>query len=213
MSRDMTETSYEVTWKDIKRATLQRMFVIEGGTVVVSDVTQPYIEAMPAAANEGIYLLAAAGGAGTKSLSFEKKRASGNYSRFDMNKYATDFRSFTDEIYIQTEKGRERIYGYVTEATSVLVLPAWLEGEIIVYYNPLPQLLTQYVSDDEKIRLLPMASTLLPLYMASQLFKDDDMRQAVQLRNEFETGLARMSALIKSDRKNKESFSSVTGWN
>ena len=62
MDVEMTEASYEVTWKDIKRATLQRMFVIEGGTVVVSDVTQPYIEAMPAAANEGIYLLAAAGG-------------------------------------------------------------------------------------------------------------------------------------------------------
>lgn len=205
-------TAFEVTWKDIKRATLQRLFVIEGGTVVISDTTKPYIDAMPAAANEGIYLLAAAGGVGIKYLSFEKKRADGKCSRFDMNKYADDFRSFTDEVYIQTEKGRERLYGYVTEASSVLVLPAWLEGEIIVYYNPLPQYISQYVSDDEKIKLLPMASTLLPLYIASQLFKDDDMRQAVQLRNEFETGLARMSALITSDRKNKESFASVTGW-
>jgi hypothetical protein len=203
----------ETTWKDIKRATLQRMFVIEGGTVVISDITNPYIEALPAAANEGIYLLAAAGGAGIKSLSFEKKRSDGTYSRFDMNKYADDFRSFTDEIYIQTDKGRQRIYGYVTEADCVLVLPAWLEGEIVVYYNPLPQIIPQNVSDDEVIRLLPMASTLLPLYIASQLFKDDDMRQAVQLRNEFEIGLSRMAALISSDRKKKERFTSVTGWN
>ncbi len=208
---DFNMTS-ETTWKDIKRATLQHMFVIEGGTVVISDITKPYIEALPAAANEGLYLLAAAGGVGVKSLSFEKKRTGGNYSRFDMNKYASDFRSFTDEVYIQTEKGRQRLYGYVTEATSVLVLPAWLNGEIIVYYNPLPQVISQTVSDDEVIRLLPMAATLLPLYMASQVFKDDDMRQAVQLRNEFEIGLSRMSALISADRKKKEKFTSVTGW-
>lgn len=200
------------TWKDIKRATLQRLFVIEGGCVVVSDLTKPYIELMPAAANEGMYLLASAGGVGVKALSFQKKRADGSCSRFDMNKYADDFRSFTDEVYIQTDKGRERLYGYVTEAASVLVLPAWIEGEITVYYNPLPQYISQYISDDEEIRLLPMASTLLPLYIASQLFKDDDMRLAVQLRNEFEAGLARMSSLISSDRKNKESFASVTGW-
>ena len=54
---------------------------------------------------------------------------------------------------------------------------------------------------DEEIDLLPMASSLLPLYMASQLFKDDDMRQAVQLRNEFEAGLGRLSSMLIKDRK------------
>ncbi len=201
-----------MTWKDIKRATLQRIFVIEGGTVVISDVTEPYIASMPDAANEGIYLLAAAGGAGTKALTFTKNRADGIYSRFDMNHYANDFRSFTDEVYIQTERGRSRVYGYVTESTSVLVLPAWLEGEITVYYNPLPQVITSYTPDEKEIELLPMAASLLPLYMASQLFKDDDMRQAVQLRNEFETGLARLSAMISRDNKRKETFTSVSGW-
>ena len=202
----------QMTWKDIKRAVLQRLFVIEDSTVVISHVTKPYIDAMPAAANEGIYLLAAAGGVGIKSLSFEKNRSDGNYSRFDMNNYAPDFRSFTDEVYIETRSGRQRLYGYVTEAGSVLVIPAWLEGTVTVYYNPLPQFIPPSVSDDEVIKLIPMALTLLPLYIASQLFKDDDMRQAVQLRNEFETGLARMSLLIEQDRKNKEKFTSVTGW-
>lgn len=199
-------------WKDIKRATLQRLFATEDGTVVISDAKESYVGYMPAAANEGIYLLAHAGGIGVKTLRFEKKRSDGNYSRFDMNKYTEDFRSFTDEIYIETEGVRQRIYGYVTEAASVLVLPAWLEGEITVYYNPLPQIITLSTHDEEEIRLLPMAASLLPLYMASQIFKDDDMRQAVQLRNEFETGLARLSAMTIRDRKNKEKFTSVTGW-
>ena len=201
-----------MTWKDIKKATLQRLFATDDGTVVISDAKESYVGYMPAAANEGIYLLACAGGVGVKSLKFEKTRSSGNYSRFDMNNYAEDFRSFTDEVYIDSGGVRQRIYGYVTEAASVLVLPAWLEGEITVYYNPLPQVITASTPDDEEIRLLPMASSLLPLYMASQIFKDDDMRQAVQLRNEFETGLARLSAMILRDGKNKEKFTSVTGW-
>jgi hypothetical protein len=201
-----------MTWKEIKKATLQRIFVIEGGAVVISDVTQPYINAMPSAANEGIYLLSAAGGVGVKALTFQKKRGYGNYERFNMNEFVQDFRSFTDEIYIQTAHGRNKIYGYVTEAASVLVLPAWLEGEVTVYYNPLPQLITQSTSDEEEIKLLPMACSLLPLYIASQIYKDDDMRAAVQLRNEFELGLSRLSAMITKDKKKKETFESVTGW-
>ena len=201
-----------VTWKDIKLAVLQRIFAVEGGCVVISHVTKPYIDSMPAAANEGIFLLASAGGAGVKSISFEKERKSGSSSRIDMNDLVPDFRSFTDEIYLESSSGRQRLYGYVTEAGSILVLPAWLEGTITVYYNPLPPLVPQTVSDDFVIDLVPMALTLLPLYIASQLFKDDDMRQAVQLRNEFETGLARMAALTSRDKKNRESFVSITGW-
>ncbi len=201
-----------MTWKDIKKATLQHLFVIEGGIVVISDSTKPYINAMPMAANEGIYLLASAGGVGIRSLSFSKKRGYGNYDRFDMNLYANDFRSFTDEVYIETDGERKKVYGFLTEASSILALPSWLEGEITVYYNPLPTLISSLTPDDEEIDLLPMASSLLPLYMASQLFKDDDMRQAVQLRNEFEAGLGRLSSMLIKDRKKKEGFSSVTGW-
>ncbi len=201
-----------MTWKDIKKATLQHLFVIEGGTVVISDVTKPYINAMPMVANEGIYLLASAGGVGIRSLSFNKKRGYGNYDRFDMNLYAKDFRSFADEVYMETDGERKKVYGFLTEASSILALPSWLEGEITVYYNPLPTIISSLTPDDEEIDLLPMASSLLPLYMASQLFKDDDMRQAVQLRNEFEAGLGRLSSMLIKDRKKKECFSSVTGW-
>ncbi len=201
-----------MTWKDIKRATLHHLFVIEGGTVVISDVTKPYLHAMPMAANEGIYLLASVGGAGIRVLSFEKKRGSGSYDRFDMNKYAPDFRSFAGEVYIEKGGERKRVFGFQTEARSILVLPSQLEGEVFVYYNPIPEIISSKTSDEHEIDLLPMASSLLPLYMASQLFKDDDMRQAVQLRNEFEAGLGRLSAMLTKDGKKKEAFSSVTGW-
>lgn len=188
------------------------MFVIEGGVVVISETTKPYIHAMPAAANEGIFLLASAGGTGVKKVTVNKTRANGTYETFDMNVLVHDFRGFTGEVYVETARERKRVYGYLTESSSVLLLPAWLEGEVTIYYYPLPKIITDLTPDNEEIELLPMAQTLLPLYMASQIFKGDDMRQAVQLRNEFETGLARLSAMLKQDGRKREKMESVTGW-
>ena len=41
----------------------------------------------------------------------------------------------------------------------------------------------------EKIGLPEEACVLIPLYIASQLYKDDDIAQATAYRNEFEAGL------------------------
>lgn len=42
---------------------------------------------------------------------------------------------------------------------------------------------------EEVIRLPDDACVLIPLYIASQLYKDDDISQATAYRNEFEVGL------------------------
>ena len=43
--------------------------------------------------------------------------------------------------------------------------------------------------DDDEIDLPTDACVLIPLYIASQLYKDDDISQATAYRNEFEAGL------------------------
>ena len=50
-------------------------------------------------------------------------------------------------------------------------------------------LITEDTFDDEEIELPNEACVLIPLYIASQLYKDDDISQATAYRNEFETGL------------------------
>ena len=42
---------------------------------------------------------------------------------------------------------------------------------------------------DDEIDLPESACVLIPLYIASQLYKDDDISQATAYRNEFEVGL------------------------
>ena len=44
-------------------------------------------------------------------------------------------------------------------------------------------------TDSTEINLPESACVLIPLYIASQLYKDDDIAQATAYRNEFEVGL------------------------
>lgn len=48
---------------------------------------------------------------------------------------------------------------------------------------------TKDTTNDYEIQLPADACVLIPLYIASQLYKDDDISQATAYRNEFEVGL------------------------
>lgn len=61
------------TWKDIKLATLQKMFSSNGTTIQADSSTAEYIYAMPQAANEALQLLATAGKFIVKTLEIDVK--------------------------------------------------------------------------------------------------------------------------------------------
>ena len=48
-----------MTWKDVKLATLQKMFSADGGTLVEDETTKDYLAGMPQAANEALALFCA----------------------------------------------------------------------------------------------------------------------------------------------------------
>ena len=75
-----------------------------------------------------------------------------------------------------------------------------------IYYNAYPGQITITTDDDYVMTVDPEIIVLLPLYMASQLFKDDDPGIATTLRNEFEVGL---DSLVNTSRHSgKEYFTS-----
>ena len=57
-----------------------------------------------------------------------------------------------------------------------------------------------------KIELPESACVLIPLYIASQLYKDDDISQATAYRNEFEVGLQDLLVEIENQESIKEVF-------
>ena len=58
-----------------------------------------------------------------------------------------------------------------------------------LYEKSVMEKITSDTDDDYQLNLPEDACVLIPLYIASQLYKDDDISQATAYRNEFEVGL------------------------
>jgi len=291
------------TWKDIKLASLQKMFAADGDQIVADESTKDYLAGMPYAANEGLDRLATAGKFITKSLNlahlpaknllsendysaenghsyyfqfsgigtavisggdsdvtidinsygtftefkgnyanssngkvtitfsspypYKVKNAAiyaetfptingidmvpeyGEYVKYDLKELAPSFYNvFGNTIVYEGESSKVYLNttDYYKESDHILVLPKDKPGMYTVYYNAYPGLITLETEDDYVLEVDKEVAALLPLYIASQLYKDDDNGIATTYRNEFEVGL---EALINSaSNPGKEKFTS-----
>ena len=302
------------TWKDIKLATLQKMYAANGSEIVNDESTKDYIAGMPYVANEGLQRLLTAGKFLTKSISLnhmpaknlipEQKAVAltdarnvtftvnggqsiylqytgvitatvsggdydspyaidlpdswgkysesrgllnnpskseisitftsdfpatvkniavydcsfpsddlvpeyGRYVKYDLKTLADDFYNLFDNS-ISYEDGNVYLNttDYYRESDHLLVLPSNKPGMYTIYYHAYPEQITIDTDEDTVLSIDPDVAVLLPLYMASQLYKDDDNGIATTLRNEFEVGLE--SLVNTSHYSGKEKF--VSEW-
>lgn len=136
------------------------------------------------------------------------------YIRYDLSELAEDFYEVDPEHVIyegDCDISRYRATSeWFQESFKVLLLHRNVPGNYKVYYKAYPQQLTLATPDDTVLALDPEVAALLPLYMASQIYKDDDIQIAQIYRNEFEVAFER---LVKSvTAPSQERFTSVTGW-
>lgn len=308
-----------MTWKDIKLATLQKMFAAEGSTIPSDGSTEDYIAAMPYVANEGIHRLVTVGkpiangysiahypqenllgdtvgmsiipiqsgdkeffAKGAKAAYFEFAGVGelniyindlidanspypldsvGTYTKYRYLITATDddevklvftvtspgaiknialyagtyydtgmipeyspkvmydlrdiegfYRLYNDEVYIDDGTMRNKLPQayYRFDAGRALFLDRNKPGSYVIFYQQYPETITAATDDDYVLPLDPEVVVLLPLYMASQLYKDDDNGIATAYRNEFEVAL---EGLQQADyEEGHEAFSSKGGW-
>ena len=304
-----------MTWKDIKLATLQKMFAAEGSNIPSDESTEDYLAGMPYVANEALQRLATAGKFITKSLiiahdpqenlidentalkihrlgtaefsadnahsyffefsgrgvltiyendsefttvdleskntyteykgvlenasgkitlKFESSYPStvknialyeglydGDYEvpeyaekiRYYLKDLASDFYQLGDnQIYYEGDTGSGYIQTskYYRESDNVLVLDRNEAGSYTIYYRAYPEEITAETEDDYELPLDKEVVVLMPLYMASQLYKDDDNGIATTYRNEFEVALE--SLIDSSTSQGYEEFVSESGW-
>lgn len=135
------------------------------------------------------------------------------YLKYDLSKLADSFYQLAEEqIYFEGDKEPKYLAAsdYYQEADHCLVIPRSSVGAYTVYYKKYPEEITDETPDDYVLELDPEVAVLLPMYMASVLYMDDDLSIATSYRNYFETGLARLTQ--RADVNSKEEFISVTGW-
>lgn len=197
-------------WKEIQLTALQKMFAAEGGSIQVTDSTQrEYLAAMPAAANEAVQLLLAAGFAPRRSASLEKQ--AGRTAVIDLAAAAPDlYRAEPLELYAPGADGLPRPVRGAALAGGLLLLPAALAGPVTLVYQAQPAPFAAASPAEAELCLPGGAERLLPLYIASQLYKEDDAGLATQYRNEFEAALAQLPVPV--DGVQEGVFTSEKGW-
>lgn len=193
------------------------MFAIEGDDILTNRLTAPYLNSMPGAANEGLQLLATAGRFIKRDyliVAEESGEAVEEYwRRYDFAKLVPDFYSFNDcDVYALKNGKYRRREDLDIEGDGVIMLPVRPGETWRVYYNAYPGVITADTPEEAELAIHPESAALLPLYMASQLFKEDDIGMATQYRNEFEVGREILLANARGRRYGKSEFLSETRW-
>lgn len=132
--------------------------------------------------------------------------------KYDMKEIAPDFYMIDPQgifyegayqTYLQTSD-------FYQEGTHTLVLDRDMVGSFTVYYRAYPVELDADTDDAYELPIDPEVYALLPLYMASQLYKDDDNGIATSYRNEFEVGFDRL--VNSANLSAYEEWTSESGW-
>lgn len=193
-----------MTWKDIKIATLQKMFAAEGGEIPTDGSADDYIAAMPYAANEALNMLATAGRFLVKSYVIAHD---GTNKEYDLTTLISDY-YMLDKLVYKTETSVADFFAYRLENNTLFMygVPA---GNYTVYYKAYPTQITDSTLDTYVLPMPNEVVVLIPLYMASQLYKDDDNAIATTLRNEFEVAFERLNPYASYGT---QEFTSESGW-
>jgi len=134
--------------------------------------------------------------------------------RYPLREMVNDFYMLsTEDIYYEGDVDISRYMrtsDFFQEGDTVLVLDRDVPGNYRVYYKAYPQNITQETGDDEILSIDPEVAPLLCLYMASQLYKEDDNSIATTYRNEFEVGFERLKD--RASTPSAERFTSESGW-
>ena len=90
-----------------------------------------------------------------------------------------------------------------------LVLDGLKQGNYIVHYYAYPREITIETADDYELGLDPEVAALLPVYIASELYEDDDSNMAYYFREQY---MEAKQKLVPTIPRGKASYIDNWGW-
>ena len=218
-----------MTWGECKLNALQTMFSNEGAVINVDDVNQDYINAMPGKANEAMLQITTVGRPLLKTFRITlqdgaEAAESGeelclptvekNY-RIRLTDYCPQFRCIErNQLMLETADGYGRAQDWDLEGDDVLLLPGDQAGTYTVWYDAYPVEITAETPEETELELPEEAAALIPLYIAGELYKEDELALATMWRNEFEDGLVKLQMSYQASPKGGSvtRVRNTTGW-
>lgn len=180
-----------MTWGDVKLAALQTMYSNEGAVLTEDDINREYINAMPAKANEALQQIASVGRPILKSWQIEIDADAAEPAvtaeklilpktkdlyKIPLQDYLPRFRCLnSSEVMFADGTAYGTAEDWSMEGDDVFVIPGCVVGTYTLWYKAYPQTVTADTPDEEEIDLAAEAAVLIPLYIAAELYKEDDM--------------------------------------
>ena len=131
---------------------------------------------------------------------------------YNLKDYASDFHHIEEILYNGIDTRRMEMDMYSFEGESNLVLRNDKPGNYLVWYRMFPPMVTSATVDSYEFNLPDDLMLLVPTYIASELYKEDDLAIATSYRNEFEVELSRLPE-DTSNAPSDKGFTSESGWN
>ena len=200
-----------MNWGEIQIETLKKMY-LNNDNLVVSDLDEyrenkkyrTYLFAMPQAANEAIRKILDVKPT-IKSYTLKYKDSTNKY---ELKKVIPGYKKLFEIVYNGTKKPN-----YYFEGDNVLVVNNWSESDetFTIYYESYHDIIKTSTSASASINVDRELIPLIPLYIAGELYKDDDVQQSTIWMNEFETALSEVKSNSKDINSNPREITTVYG--
>lgn len=175
-----------MNWGEIQIESLKKMFLNNDNLLAANLDTyktdkkyKTYLFAMPQACNEAINYICNQLPVNAQIYELEKDEDSDYY---DLNNLLDDFSKLNDVIAPSTENIKWEMV-----SRNLLHITNWNGDTVQLLYESKPQQITSKTKDNTDIELPIEYANLIPLYIAGELYKDDDLSLATMYMNEFMT--------------------------
>lgn len=172
-----------MTWGEIQIESLKKMFLntndlkVEELESYRSDKKyKTYLFGMYQACNEAIKYITATLGTKVERFTLTKTNINDIY---DLSKLIPDYRKMKSLISSTTG------ISWKMRNDSLLEINDWYDGDIDIYYEIKPKIINSTTNVNEKIDISEDYAVIIPLYIAGELYKDDDLTMATMYMNEF----------------------------
>lgn len=178
-----------MTYGEIQIESLKKMFLNNDDLSIdklneykESKKYKTYLFAMPQACNEAInYICNLEPVIKSYELTVEKER-------YDLKELIEDFKCI--ENIISNKK-------WNMETDSILKIDA-TAGNVIIYYEAYPTLIDSKSTEETKLNINKECVRYIPLYIAGELYKDDDLTLSTVYMNEFMTNINLITGRTKN---------------
>ena len=131
--------------------------------------------------------------------------------RFELKKIIPDFyRLISDDVVLESnENAYLKFKGYEWETDDTIIIDGTRQGIYTIHYYAYPQEITDDTSDDMVMSLDPEVAALLPVFIAAELYEDDDSSQAYYFRQQYQES---KQTLMQTVTTGKAQFEDIWGW-